>query len=61
MQLYPAIDLKGGACVRLTQGMFDNVKKYSDTPQEMAKLWAEQGARRNSQCRDSEECAEYGD
>lgn len=44
MQLYPAIDLKGGACVRLTQGMFDNVKKYSDTPQEMAKLWVEQGA-----------------
>lgn len=26
MQLYPAIDIKGGQCVRLTQGLFDNVK-----------------------------------
>ena len=25
MQLYPAIDMKGGKCVRLTQGLFDNV------------------------------------
>ena len=23
MQLYPAIDIKGGQCVRLTQGLFD--------------------------------------
>ena len=29
MQLYPAIDMKGGKCVRLTQGLFDNVKVYS--------------------------------
>ena len=39
MQLYPAIDMKGGKCVRLTQGLFDNVKVYSDTPADMAKLW----------------------
>lgn len=44
MQLYPAIDMKGGKCVRLTQGLFDNVKVYSDTPAEMAKLWVSQGA-----------------
>lgn len=44
MQLYPAIDMKGGKCVRLTQGLFDNVKVYSDTPAEMARLWASQGA-----------------
>ena len=44
MQLYPAIDMKGGKCVRLTQGLFDNVKVYSDTPADMAKLWVEQGA-----------------
>lgn len=44
MQLYPAIDMKGGKCVRLTQGLFDNVKVYSDTPAHMAKLWVEQGA-----------------
>lgn len=44
MQLYPAIDIKNGACVRLTQGLFDNVKVYSDTPEKMAKLWVSQGA-----------------
>ncbi len=44
MQLYPAIDMKGGKCVRLTQGLFDNVKVYSDTPADMAKLWISQGA-----------------
>ncbi len=44
MQLYPAIDLKGGKCVRLTQGLFDNMKIYSDTPADMAKLWVSQGA-----------------
>lgn len=44
MQLYPAIDMKGGKCVRLTQGLFDNVKVYGDTPADMAKLWVSQGA-----------------
>ena len=44
MQLYPAIDIKGGKCVRLTQGLFDNVKVYSDTPADMARLWRDQGA-----------------
>lgn len=44
MQLYPAIDIKDGKCVRLSQGLFDNVKVYSDTPAEMAKLWVAQGA-----------------
>lgn len=44
MQLYPAIDMKGGKCVRLTQGLFDQVKVYSDTPADMAKLWVSQGA-----------------
>lgn len=44
MQLYPAIDMKDGKCVRLTQGLFDNVKVYSDTPAEMARLWVSQGA-----------------
>ncbi len=44
MQLYPAIDMKGGKCVRLTQGLFDQVKIYSDTPADMARLWVSQGA-----------------
>ena len=43
MQLYPAIDMKNGQCVRLKQGLFDNVTVYSDTPADMAKLWAEKG------------------
>lgn len=44
MQLYPAIDMKDGQCVRLTQGLFDNVKVYSQDPGEMARLWVSQGA-----------------
>lgn len=44
MQLYPAIDLKGGRCVRLTQGLFDNVTVYSDTPAATAALWESKGA-----------------
>ncbi len=44
MQLYPAIDMKNGKCVRLTQGLFDKVKVYGDSPADMAKLWVSQGA-----------------
>ncbi len=44
MQLYPAIDMKGGKCVRLTQGLFDHVTVYSDTPADVARLWVSQGA-----------------
>ena len=44
MRLYPAIDIKDGKCVRLTQGLFDNVKVYSDSPKDMAKLWVSKGA-----------------
>ncbi len=44
MQLYPAIDIKEGKCVLLTQGVFDNIKVYSDSPSQIAKLWVSQGA-----------------
>lgn len=44
MQLYPAIDMKGGQCVRLTQGSFDRVKVYSSTPADVARMWQQQGA-----------------
>ncbi|MCI8887446.1 MAG: 1-(5-phosphoribosyl)-5-[(5-phosphoribosylamino)methylideneamino]imidazole-4-carboxamide isomerase [Hungatella sp.] len=44
MQLYPAIDMKDGKCVRLTQGLFDQVKVYGEDPCEMAKLWVSKGA-----------------
>ncbi len=39
MRLYPAIDMKNGQCVRLTQGLFDNVNVYSDSPADMAAHW----------------------
>lgn len=45
MRLYPAIDMKNGQCVRLTQGLFDNVNVYSDSPADMAALWESSGAR----------------
>ena len=46
MIIIPAIDLKDGACVRLTQGDFRHVTVYSDHPVEMARFWKEKGARR---------------
>ena len=42
--IYPAIDLKGGQCVRLLQGRADQVTVYSKDPVEMAQYWASQGA-----------------
>ena len=44
MQLYPAIDMKDGRCVRLTQGRFDTGKGYSEDPGETAKTWVSKGA-----------------
>lgn len=44
MQLYPAIDLKDGKCVRLRQGEFKEVTVYSDAPEKVARYWQEQGA-----------------
>ncbi|MFP4687141.1 MAG: 1-(5-phosphoribosyl)-5-[(5-phosphoribosylamino)methylideneamino]imidazole-4-carboxamide isomerase [bacterium] len=46
MQLIPAIDLKGGRCVRLFQGKKDRETKYSDDPVGMALRWQKQGAQR---------------
>ena len=41
----PAIDLKDGHCVRLTQGRADQKKVYSEDPVAMARHWVEQGAK----------------
>ncbi len=46
MLLIPAIDLKGGQCVRLRQGRMDDVTVFSNDPVAMARHWAEQGAER---------------
>jgi phosphoribosylformimino-5-aminoimidazole carboxamide ribotide isomerase len=45
MILYPAIDLRGGHCVRLTEGDFGRETVYGDDPVAMAERWAAAGAR----------------
>jgi len=42
--LYPAIDIRGGKCVRLFQGDYGQETVYGDSPLEMAKQWEKQGA-----------------
>ena len=44
MIIFPAIDIKDGRCVRLTQGKFDQVSIYNDNPAEVARLWESMGA-----------------
>ncbi len=46
MLIIPAIDLKDGHCVRLKQGIMEDVTVFSENPGEMASHWLEQGARR---------------
>ncbi|MEO7556273.1 MAG: 1-(5-phosphoribosyl)-5-[(5-phosphoribosylamino)methylideneamino]imidazole-4-carboxamide isomerase [Acidimicrobiales bacterium] len=43
-ELYPAIDLLGGRCVRLAQGDFDQGTVYGDDPVAQAQAFASQGA-----------------
>lgn len=45
MLVIPAIDLKGGKCVRLLQGREDAVTVYSDDPVSTARLWESCGAK----------------
>ncbi|MDO4921430.1 MAG: 1-(5-phosphoribosyl)-5-[(5-phosphoribosylamino)methylideneamino]imidazole-4-carboxamide isomerase [Phascolarctobacterium sp.] len=44
MIIYPAIDIRGGRCVRLTEGRFDAETVFADDPAEMALKWAACGA-----------------
>lgn len=44
MHILPAVDIKGGRAVRLFQGEKDRETVYSDSPADMARRWAEQGA-----------------
>ena len=46
MIIIPAVDLKEGKCVRLSQGRMDQESVYSDRPVEMAKHWESKGAER---------------
>ncbi len=45
MKIFPAIDLYGGKAVRLYKGDYDNMTVYSNDPPEIAKKFAELGAR----------------
>ncbi|MBI3397943.1 MAG: 1-(5-phosphoribosyl)-5-[(5-phosphoribosylamino)methylideneamino]imidazole-4-carboxamide isomerase [Deltaproteobacteria bacterium] len=45
MLIIPAIDIKNGKCVRLTQGRMNAETVYSENPVEIAKRWEERGAR----------------
>ena len=46
MILIPAIDLKGGKCVRLVQGDMEKDTIYSNDPLSMAARWVDEGAKR---------------
>ncbi len=45
LTLYPAIDLKDGACVRLRRGEMGDVTVYSDDPGAQARAWVAAGCR----------------
>jgi len=45
MEILPAIDLKDGKAVRLTKGLMESAKIYSDEPWQLAKTFEEMGAK----------------
>jgi phosphoribosylformimino-5-aminoimidazole carboxamide ribotide isomerase len=46
MEVIPAIDIRGGHCVRLSQGDFDQETIFGDDPAAMAARWESEGAAR---------------
>jgi len=46
MQIWPAIDICGGKCVRLQQGDFERETVFGDDPLAMARRWVTAGATR---------------
>lgn len=44
MEIWPAIDLRGGKCVRLKQGDFARETVFGEDPAAMARHWVSQGA-----------------
>ncbi len=46
MQVIPAIDLRGGRCVRLQQGDYGRETVFGEDPAAMAEHWVSQGATR---------------
>jgi phosphoribosylformimino-5-aminoimidazole carboxamide ribotide isomerase len=45
MELIPAIDIRGGRCVRLLRGEFDQETRYELDPRELARAYRAAGAR----------------
>ncbi|AEE90851.1 phosphoribosylformimino-5-aminoimidazole carboxamide isomerase [Tepidanaerobacter acetatoxydans Re1] len=45
MNIYPAIDIRKGKCVRLNQGDFSKETVYLEDPTEAAKRWQNKGAK----------------
>jgi phosphoribosylformimino-5-aminoimidazole carboxamide ribotide isomerase len=45
MQVWPAIDLRGGKCVRLRQGDYDQETVFAEDPAAIARQFAQDGAR----------------
>jgi phosphoribosylformimino-5-aminoimidazole carboxamide ribotide isomerase len=46
MDVIPAVDIRGGRCVRLAQGDYARETVFDDDPVAVARRWAEQGASR---------------
>jgi phosphoribosylformimino-5-aminoimidazole carboxamide ribotide isomerase len=44
MQIWPAIDLRGGKCVRLRQGDYQQETVFAQNPADVARQFAQQGA-----------------
>ncbi|MCH2212375.1 MAG: 1-(5-phosphoribosyl)-5-[(5-phosphoribosylamino)methylideneamino]imidazole-4-carboxamide isomerase [Fuerstiella sp.] len=44
MQIYPAIDIRGGKCVRLRQGNYSDETVFGDDPVDMALRWKSAGS-----------------
>ncbi|QOS98025.1 1-(5-phosphoribosyl)-5-[(5-phosphoribosylamino)methylideneamino]imidazole-4-carboxamide isomerase [Brevibacterium sp. JNUCC-42] len=42
--IYPAIDIRGGKCVRLFQGDYNQETVYGDSPVDIARMWSSAGA-----------------
>ncbi len=44
MRIWPAIDLRGGKCVRLQQGDYNRETVFNDNPADVARHWVDEGA-----------------
>ncbi|WP_026487181.1 1-(5-phosphoribosyl)-5-[(5-phosphoribosylamino)methylideneamino]imidazole-4-carboxamide isomerase [Caldanaerobius polysaccharolyticus] len=44
MIIFPAIDILGGKCVRLTRGDYASPEVYYDSPEQVSDLWKSKGA-----------------